>query len=132
LIVDRAKDRDGADKLWVTSKNESSVGAELTLAKDETATVAGASIGERTNAPRAEVPGRDGSGRPEAEAKNPSTSEKEAGKGVPAAVTAGTVGQIAKFTTTTELGSNSVINELNGNVGIGTPSPTSVGRNWIC
>jgi len=123
LIVDRAKDRDGADKLWVTSKNESNVGAELTLAKDETATVAGASIGERTNAPRAEIPRRDASGRQDADGKNPSTAEKEAGKAVPAAV-AGTVGQIAKFTTATEVG-NSGISELNGNVGIGTTGPTT-------
>jgi len=33
FIVDRAQDRDGADKLWVTSQNDSGVGAELTVAR---------------------------------------------------------------------------------------------------
>src|SRR5207253_3060463 len=45
FIVDRAQDRDGADKLWVTSPNTSGVGTELTVARDEFATVAGTMLG---------------------------------------------------------------------------------------
>jgi hypothetical protein len=128
FIVDRAKDRDDEDKLWVTSQNESGVGAELTVAKDEAGAVAGAAIGERTVGQRTvgqrtEVADRDGDGRDiEAEAQN--QLKKEKGSGKPVALTAGTVGQIAKFTSSTDLG-NSVITEVNGNVGIGTSSPLS-------
>ncbi|MGH9856057.1 MAG: hypothetical protein ACREBD_39985, partial [Blastocatellia bacterium] len=42
FIVDRVKERDGADKLWVTSQSDGGVGAELTVARGENATVAGA------------------------------------------------------------------------------------------
>src|SRR5205085_11421521 len=67
FIVDRARDRDGADKLWVTSQNESGVGTELTVAKDEVTTVAGAAISnggsERTVDQRAENADRDTAGR---------------------------------------------------------------------
>ena len=39
FIVDQAKDRDGkTDKLWITSRNDNGVGAELTVARDEGAT----------------------------------------------------------------------------------------------
>ncbi|NOT61425.1 MAG: hypothetical protein HOP19_14500 [Acidobacteria bacterium] len=41
FIVDRAQDRDGSDRLWVTSRNDNGVGAELTVAKQEDTTVAG-------------------------------------------------------------------------------------------
>jgi hypothetical protein len=45
FIVDRAKERDGQkDRLWVTSQNDSGVGTELTVARNEGETVAGASI----------------------------------------------------------------------------------------
>lgn len=112
LIVDRAKDRDGADKLWVTSSNESGVGTELTTAKDETVTVAGAAIGKRE-------------GRAlDAETSNQGKPEKGVVKDATTAVAAGTVGQIAKFTTATDVG-NSVITEVTGNIGIGTATPTS-------
>jgi len=120
LIVDRAKDRDGADKLWVTSKNESGVGTELTVAKDETATVAGAAIGERPDRPRGEVPVR----QAQTETHDQSQANKGTVKDTATAVTVGTIGQIAKFTTTNDVG-NSVISELNGNIGIGTANPTS-------
>ncbi len=65
FIVDRAKERDGvSDKLWVTSQGEGGVGAELTVARDETATVAGAIINnERTTSQRSEPLNRDGDGR---------------------------------------------------------------------
>jgi hypothetical protein len=41
FIVDRAQDRDGTDKLWVTSRDASGVGTELTVSKSENTTVAG-------------------------------------------------------------------------------------------
>src|SRR5215216_2300457 len=44
FIVDRAKERDGqTDRLWITSQNDSGVGTELTVARNEGVTVAGAS-----------------------------------------------------------------------------------------
>ncbi|MEO6724352.1 MAG: hypothetical protein ABIU20_09965 [Blastocatellia bacterium] len=120
FIVDRAKDRDGADKLWVTSQNESGIGTELTVAKDEVATIAGAAISERIVGQRAEITDRDAAGRTvEAEAQSQPKADKSA-----AAAPAATVGRIAKFTTATAVG-DSVITELNGNIGIGTTNPTS-------
>ena len=120
FIVDRAQDRDGTDKLWVTSQNASGVGAELTVARDENATVVGVPIrGERTAGQRPELSTRDGKGR-ETEVQDQSqTAHKES----VAAVAAGTVGKIAKFTSATDLG-DSVISEVNANVGIGTATPT--------
>lgn len=129
FIVDRAKDRDGADKLWVTSQNESGVGAELIVAKDEAATVAGAAISnggnERTMGRQAEITGRDEASRTvETETQSQSKPEKGASKEASSAVAASTVGRIAKFITATAVG-DSVITELNGNIGIGTTNPTS-------
>lgn len=126
FIVDRAKDRDGRDKLWVTSQNESGVGTELTVAKDEAATVAGAAISnseERTIGQRTEIADRDAAGRAvEVKAQSQAKPEKGTGKEAAAAVAAGTVGQIAKFTSTTEVG-NSVMVEQNTNIGIGVTAP---------
>jgi hypothetical protein len=116
FIVDRAKDQDGkTDRLWVTSQNEGGVGAELTVASNEAATVAGAVIGSssegRTIGQRAEIADRKASGRTvEAEAG----SEKKNEKSVVAAP-AGTVGQIAKFISATEVG-DSLIKESGGGV----------------
>ncbi|MDQ3012590.1 MAG: hypothetical protein M3X11_18000, partial [Acidobacteriota bacterium] len=122
FIVDRAKDRDGADKLWVTSQNESGVGTELTVAKDETATVAGAAISERHPAEqRAEIAGRDAASRT---IETETQSQAKAGKAEVAAAPAATVGQIAKFTTATVVG-DSVLTESNGNIGIGTATPAN-------
>ncbi len=115
FIVDRAQDRDGADKLWVTSQNSSGVGTELTVARDENATIAGASTNiERTVGRPTENSKRD-AGEVESETQN----QKEANKTSSAAFTAGTPGQIAKFTTATDVG-DSAIAEVNGNIGIGT------------
>lgn len=103
FIVDKAKDRDGnTDKLWVTSVTGDGVGTELTVARDENTAVAGA----RTPADRKGAPERQ-------------TSEKDRQE-LNAAVAAanGTAGQIAVFTSPTDLG-NSVITEQNGNIGIG-------------
>ncbi|MGH9936499.1 MAG: hypothetical protein ACREAM_09645 [Blastocatellia bacterium] len=45
FIVDLAKDRDGqTDRLWITSQNESGVGTELTVARNEGVTIAGTSV----------------------------------------------------------------------------------------
>ena len=44
FIVDRARERDGqTDRLWITSQNESGVGTELTVARNEGETIAGTS-----------------------------------------------------------------------------------------
>ena len=43
FIVDRASERDGqTDRLWVTSQNDNGVGTELTVARNEGVTIAGA------------------------------------------------------------------------------------------
>lgn len=45
FIVDRAHERDGqTDRLWVTSQNNSNIGAELTIVRNEGVTIAGASL----------------------------------------------------------------------------------------
>ncbi|MGH9845645.1 MAG: hypothetical protein ACREEM_43610 [Blastocatellia bacterium] len=116
FIVDRAKERDGqTDRLWITSQNEGGVGTELTVARNEGETVAGTSVtSERKSASAEGGTSRDG----EAESKKENN--------VTAAPTGanGTTGRIAKFTSSTDLG-NSVMTELNGNIGIGTTNPTS-------
>lgn len=111
FILDRAKDRNGADKLWVTAQNDSSVGAELAVAKDEAATVGGAVIGERTIEQRSEPPARDSSGRKlEAEAQ----SQKVASPGAAAADGGWTQeGNVVR------------LNDVNNNVGIGTTLPSA-------
>ena len=117
FIVDRAKDRDGAtDKLWVTSQNDSGVGAELTVARDENTTVAGTSaISERTIGQRDRGSNRAAGGR---EVETETQSQTEASKASVAAAPAGTIGKVAKFTSATEVG-DSVITEAGANIGIG-------------
>ncbi|MGH9853547.1 MAG: hypothetical protein ACREBD_27220 [Blastocatellia bacterium] len=116
FIVDRAKERDGqTDRLWITSQNEGGVGTELTVARNEGETVAGTSVtSERQSVDAEGGTARDG----EAESKNENKVTAAA------AAANGTTGRIAKFTSSTNLG-NSVITELNGNIGIGTTNPTS-------
>jgi len=125
FIVDRTQDRDGADKLWVTSQNAEGIGTELTVARDENGAVAGTTTsGDRAIEQRGEGRNRGAGERGvEAEAQNQTAAAQAAA----AAITAGTVGRIAKFTSATELG-NSVMNEANGNVGIGTGTATPSGR----
>jgi hypothetical protein len=108
FIVDRARERDGkTDRLWITSQNESGVGTELTVARNEGETIAGTSaLSDQKSARAAETV----------------TGGKESELTAAAAAIAGTTGQIAKFTSATDLG-NSVITELNGNIGIGTANP---------
>jgi hypothetical protein len=116
FIVDRAVERDGqTDRVWVTSQGESGVGTELTVARNEGVTIAGASAtaGEHQGGRAAERATRSGEG----ETKNENIA-------APQAALAGTAGRIAKFISATDVG-NSVITELNGNIGIGTANPTS-------
>lgn len=120
FIVDRAKDRDGADKLWVTSQDGGGVGAELIMARDENGVIAGtATNGDRALDPRAEIrrPDTNASGLEAEIRKQPAAANN------PTAITAGAVGQIAKFTSATDLG-NSVMTELNGNIGVRTTAPS--------
>ncbi len=115
FIVDRAQDRDGTDKLWVTSPNTSGIGTELTVARDENAVVAGTTTGgERTLGQRGESSNRTGGGR---ELDTTTQLQTAAAKTATVALTAGTAGKIAKFTSGTDLG-NSVMTELNGGIGI--------------
>src|SRR5574341_330080 len=113
FIVDRAKERDGqTDRLWITSQNDSGVGTELTVARNEGETIAGTSVtSEHKSVRTAEGEAREGAGE--------SRGEKSAAL---AAATSVTTGRIAKFTSSTQIG-DSVMTELNGNIGIGTGSP---------
>ncbi|MGH9936592.1 MAG: hypothetical protein ACREAM_10125, partial [Blastocatellia bacterium] len=96
FIVDRAQDRDGADKLWVTSQDGSGVGAELTVARDENGVVAGiTAAGRRTVERQGESQGREDV----AETQNRNNTDKTA-----TAAAAGTAGKIAKFTSATDVG----------------------------
>jgi hypothetical protein len=113
FIVDKAKDRDGnTDKLWVTSQNDNGIGTELTVARDESTTIAGATAPVRQEQKERSAAKRDG------ESNKDKRTEREAlevaGLGVP--------GQIAKFVSEEEVGS-SEITEVEGSVGIGTPAP---------
>jgi hypothetical protein len=118
LIVDRVKGRDGADKLWVTSQSDGAVGAELTVARDETAVVVGASGGGERSLERRPGISRRKDGDSEPETSVPSDAEKKA----LANAALGTAGRIAKFISASEVG-DSAITEGNGLVGIGTATP---------
>lgn len=77
FIVDRAKERDGqTDRLWITSQNDSGVGTELTVARNENVTIAGTSAttvkaGEKTQPEGEEAPKTKGE-RGESETKEAS------------------------------------------------------------
>lgn len=113
FIVDRARERDGkTDRLWITSQNEGGVGTALTAAMNEDATIAGTSItSERDGAKTEDETARNGEGE----------SKSESGTAV-RGLTSGTEGRIAKFTSSTNLGS-SVMTESNGKIGIGASNP---------
>ncbi|MGH9847166.1 MAG: hypothetical protein ACREEM_51375 [Blastocatellia bacterium] len=119
FIVDRAKDRDGADKLWVTSRNDDGVGVDLTMARDETMTVVGTTS---SNGRSAGHKGESSNHGGEREIEEKAQSLAATSKAAVAAIAAGSAGKIAKFTSATDLG-DSVITELNGNVGVGTSNP---------
>ncbi len=128
FIVDRAKDRDGvSDKLWITSRNDNGVGADLTVARDENTTVAGASANSgRSVVRQGESSQRDNGGRKaEKEDQNPADAGKTPSNAAKAEEgVMGTPGNIAKFTSATDVG-DSAITEVNGYVGIGTTAPES-------
>src|SRR5262245_45052823 len=114
FIVDRAKERDGkTDRLWVTSQNDSGVGTELTVARNDGATIAGTS--ERKIARTAEGATRNN----ESELKSDTNAAL-------AAATSGTTGRIAKFVSATDLG-NSEITESPARSGLGRPTRA---QNW--
>lgn len=113
FIVDRAGERDNqTDRLWLTSRNDGNIGADLTIARNETEVVAGASFA----AERAEVKSRNEVSR-ESE-----TGSKNELKAAADAQFSGITGRIAKFTSATALG-NSVMSETNGNIGLGITNP---------
>ncbi len=116
FIVDRAQDRDGqTDRLWITSRNEDGVGAELTVARNDDAVIAG------TGAPskRGDGKARSGEGdeKDKGEKKNERAALEVSGTGAP--------GQIAKFISEEEIGNSEII-EVEGRVGIGTSAPQNL------
>ncbi|MFN7948533.1 MAG: hypothetical protein U0Z53_24485 [Blastocatellia bacterium] len=149
FIVDRAKDRDTEqDRLWITSRSESSVGTELTVAQSEDTTVAGTRstskrrTSDKTSAAAAVMADEIPDGQV---VKNlnglTDTVSLEAGANVkitpngntltiaaelPAGQLggAGTAGRLARFNSETEIG-NSAVTEVNGNVGVGTDNPAT-------
>jgi hypothetical protein len=124
FIVDRAGDREGnADRLWITSQGDSSVGTELTVARSEENTVAGAVItNERTVGEGRGANGREGERKVEPQSDKPGD---QASLKASTAAASGTVGRIAKFTTTTDLGDSGITETSDGKVGIGTTTPFS-------
>lgn len=114
FIVDRVSDRDNqTDRLWVTSQNDSSIGADLTVARNEGAIIAGATIPRERKAVdgvEREVVEREGE------------TELKAEKAALAPSASATAGRIAKFLSANTLG-NSVMTELNNNIGIGGTNP---------
>jgi hypothetical protein len=116
FIVDRATDRDNqSDRLWVTSQNDSNIAADLTVARNEGAVIAGATMPRDRNADNGFV------NDVEAESKAESKLEAKAELALNANATAG---RIAKFLSSTSLG-NSVMTESNGNIGVGITTPLS-------
>jgi len=117
FIVDQAKDREGmGDRLWITARTEDGVGTELTVASNADSLIA-------ATGNQAHEENRKGDNQSEVEKKE---DEKKSDKNKAASIMSvdgsGTVGNVAKFISANEIG-NSVITEVNGNVGIGTSTP---------
>ncbi len=90
FIVDRAQERDGrTDRLWITSQNDNGVGAELTVARSEGETVAGAAI--------AGIPRNGRAG----DSQTSPTEAEAAGKTEDAVKQAGQAGQAGQAASTT-------------------------------
>src|SRR5262249_247777 len=116
--------RDGqTDRLWVTSQGATSIGADLTVARNDNDIVAGASItSDQTTGQASEREiGAKRNAMARAEAKGDGNSLKPH-NAPPPAVVPGTAGYLAKFTSATDLGSSSIVDQ-NGTVGIGTTTP---------
>jgi hypothetical protein len=127
FIVDRTRDRDrDTDKLWVTSQNDNGVGTELTVARDESATIAGVSSPSRQESGRSETErGSESERGGESGAKNDKAKkDKKSGSAELSLSGTGVAGQIVKFISEEEIGV-SEITEVDGNVGIGTTTPQS-------
>ena len=115
FIVDLVRDRDGkTDRLWITSRNDSDVGAELMVVRDEGGAIARTSVVAEQKSMGAE---REAASNDEEELMKNNAVE-------PPTAANGTIGRIAKFTSATDLG-DSVITELNGAIGIGTIMPAT-------
>lgn len=115
FIIERAAERK-SDRLWVTSPTETGVGtdvrgSELTVAMSERGTVAGT-----RNAERKLDPTRDESVDKKVEKTSASATSAFN------TTSSGTVNRIAKWVATDKIG-DSVLFEVNGNVGIGTTNP---------
>lgn len=114
FIVDRAKERDSqSDRLWVTSQNDSAVGTELTVARNEVGLIAGTNFANQHTTTNNENTSTDNE-----VGTKPERNAALLGTG------SGTVGRIAKFVTTNTVG-NSVMNEVNNNISIGVGNPVS-------
>jgi len=118
FIVDRAQERDGnTDRLWITSQTGAGVGTGLTVAQSENTIVAGASTSNEL------ISGQQTGGTTrDANSRAAETETKNAAKAPVQNLVSGTANSIAKFTSATDLG-NSVMTEVNGNIGVGTTSP---------
>jgi len=127
VIVDRAST---SDRVWVTSDKAIGVGAgndgsKLTVAGTSETTVGGADVSEKTG--RSSAEGRTGAERKTQgkEASDQSASTAIATADLIGSLTGeGTPGQIPKWAGPNEL-TNSVMTEANGNIGVGTATPTS-------
>lgn len=126
FIVDRTKDRDSVtDKLWVTSQNDNGVGTELTVARDETTTVAGVSAPSRERGNGRSKTERGGEVERDGESganKDKTKKDKKSGSSELSVSGTGVAGQIVKFISEEEIGV-SEITEVDGSVGIGTTTP---------
>jgi endosialidase-like protein len=115
FIVDRFRDRAGQmDRIWITIHDDGEEGTESTAATGEGVMIAGASATNEHKSVEAAA----------GTAHNGESDSKKKNNPPMAELVSGTTGQIAKFTSATDLG-NSVMTEQNGNVGIGTTSPIS-------
>lgn len=122
FIVDRASERDAqADRIWLTGQDGANIGTEVTVARNSDAVIAGTRIPVERTALN------------EGLATVRSIEEKATPQGIKpdfkaaTALSSGTVGQIAKFTSATDVG-NSVMIEKNGNIGVGLTSFSSTAK----
>jgi hypothetical protein len=115
FIVERVKERDGqTDRLWVAKLNDSAAGSESTAPTNGGVTIAGTGTAS----------GFDNLNVAEGTTRNGEKGAKNKGGQLTPQAISGTIGQIAKFTSSADLG-NSIITESNGRIGIGSASPTS-------
>jgi len=119
FIVDRAQDRDGADKLWITSQNTDGIGTELTVARNESSTIAGTSTASERVNERTGTTERDTNQR-EVTEKN---EVQSTAKNIKNAVEASTTGTFTVQTATHNYG----LVHTDGNITMGTWVGTASG-----